>query len=180
MKDRKCVFKPWFAWNPAKIEDYLEEMAASGWMVEKTAFSLMWFQFIKNKPKKVRYCMDYQWKPEADYVQIMDDDGWRRVDDASGWILWEKKYSGSRPHIYTDKRSLIDRNKKIITVIIISLMAQIPPLSKNAFETLFTRYFGGWSVIGDIMQAVYFLLVLFVIYGLIRLLLVNRSLQAEL
>ena len=77
MSRYKRVFRPWFAWNPAKIEDFLEEFASEGWIVERAGFSMMWFRFTKDEPKMVRYCVDYQWKAEAEYKQILEDDGWQ-------------------------------------------------------------------------------------------------------
>jgi len=177
MHNFKHVFKPWFAWKPERIEDYLEEMAAEGWQIDRVAMSLMWYRFEQSELQRIRFCADYQWKPDEEYEIILQDDGWTKVAQNSGWLLWKKEYEKVRPQLYTDKQSLIDRNRKIILVIGCSLLAQFPALMTNAFERLSLRYFGGWSLAGEIFSVMYFFLVMLMIYGLIRLVMVNHSLQ---
>lgn len=179
MANHKNVFKPWFAWNPAKIETYLENMAAEGWQIDQVAFSQMWFRFIKTAPETVRFCTDFQWEAQDDYFQILADDGWELVNNSSGWMLWRKAYTGERPDLYTERQSLIARNRKLIVFIGLVLLLQVGVFSDNVFENLSRRYLGGWSPVGDVLVGIYFALVMFLLYGLIRLVLVNLSLQEE-
>jgi len=178
MHNFKHVFKPWFAWKPERIEDYLEEMAAEGWQIDRVAMSLMWYRFEQSELQRIRFCADYQWKPDEEYEIILQDDGWTKVAQNSGWLLWKKPYTNERPELYTDKQSLVERNRKIILVLGSSLLAQLPAITTNAFERLSRRYLGVWPPAGEIFVVIYFLLVMVMIYGLIRLVMVNRSLQA--
>lgn len=177
MRKRKSVFYPWFAWNVERIENYLEEMAADGWHVERVGFSQLWFRFTKGDNKKIRYCADYQWKPTEEYKQILVDDGWELIDCFSGWMLWRKSYNNDRPHLYTDRASLVERNNRIIALIGVCLMAQIPAISTNAFEQLVTNYLGKWSFAGSVFMVVYICMLVFLVIGLIQLLFLNKKLK---
>lgn len=76
---------------------------------------MMRFQFKKHEGRKMRYCFDYQSNVGNDYFEIFKEDGWELVDDTiSPWHIWRKYYDDKRPSIYTDTRSLIERNNRQI------------------------------------------------------------------
>ncbi len=57
MKDTKKIFWTISVYNPTAIAEKLEEMAAEGWMFEKTG-SMFW-TFKKSEPKKLRFAVTY-------------------------------------------------------------------------------------------------------------------------
>lgn len=115
MKEVKSVWHLWGGWKIEHMENWLERMEEEGWSLFKFDFTMMRFKFKKDKKKKVRYCLDYQSKVENDYFEIFREDGWELVyDTISPWYIWRKSYADKRPSIYTDTRSLIERNNRQI------------------------------------------------------------------
>jgi len=175
----KRVFKVWFAWNPEKIEQYLEDMALKGWRVERVSCSQMYFRFIRNSSRKVSVCVDYRVKPSHEYLSLLDDDGWELINQRAGWMLWCKPYTDEKPQLFTDYQSLIDRNQKIVFFITLSLASQFPMILSNAIGEAASRYFPHFAVGRIILFSLYALCILFMLYGLIRLLILNGTLKNQ-
>lgn len=113
----KSITKWWWGWNPEKIEDWLEQMDAEGWhLYDATSIGIR-FHFMKGESRRVRYCADYQSKIGPEYKAIFQDAGWELVYSGTGWYIWRMEYVGERPDIYTDIDSMIDRNKRLITLL---------------------------------------------------------------
>lgn len=130
MKEVKTIWRMWGGWEIEKMENWLEEMEHKGWNLFKFDFTMMRFQFKKYEGRKMRYCFDYQSKVGNDYFEIFKEDGWELVDyTISPWYIWRKSYVDKRPSIYTDTRSLIERNNR-----------QIKNISLGALISLFLLY----------------------------------------
>lgn len=115
MKEVKTVWRMWGGWKIEKMENWLEEMEHYGWSLFKFDFTMMRFKFKKGKSRKMRYCLDYQSNVGNNYFEIFKEDGWELVDETiSPWYVWRKSYADKRPSIYTDTRSLIERNNRQI------------------------------------------------------------------
>lgn len=113
----KSVTKWWWGWNPEKIEDWLEKMEVEGWHLYNITGLAIRFHFVKEDPKKVRYCADYQSTIGPEYKAIFQDTGWELVYSSMGWYIWRMEYADVRPDIYTDIDSMLDRNKRLITLL---------------------------------------------------------------
>src|SRR5690606_7217552 len=88
----------WWGWYTDRVESWLEEKAAQGWRLVKADRSLTRFHFVRDQPKKVRICADYQAPRSEEYEAICKDAGWELVAaDDTGWYLWRMEYSGFRP-----------------------------------------------------------------------------------
>ncbi|EKQ51842.1 MAG: Protein of unknown function (DUF2812) [Methanobacterium sp. Maddingley MBC34] len=115
MKEVKTVWRMWGGWEIEKIENWMEEMEKNGWSLFKFDFTMMRFQFKKDESRKTRYCFDYQSNVGEDYFEIFKEDNWELVDETiSPWYVWRKSYEDKKPCIYTDTRSLIERNNRQI------------------------------------------------------------------
>lgn len=113
MNEIKTVWQWWWGWNPEKIENWLEEMELDGWNLFKVDFSYIRFKFEKGESRKIKYCVDYHINVEGNYFELFKEDGWELVDDkTTPWYIWYKSYKNERPTIYTDTRSLIERNNR--------------------------------------------------------------------
>jgi hypothetical protein len=131
MREAKTVWRMWGGWEIEKMEDWLEEMEQNGWSLAKPDFTMMRFKFEKGESRKIGYCFDYQSKVGDDYFEIFQEDGWELVNDTiSPWYIWRKSYEDKRPSIYTDTRSLIERNNR-----------QIRNISIGGIISLFLLYF---------------------------------------
>lgn len=126
MNESKRVFKWWWAWNPETVENWLEEMEAEGWHLVKVQQAVTRFYFEKGQPRQIRYCIDYQNKKDSNYMSIFQDTGWEYIYESSGWYLWRMPYTGTRPEIYTDLDSLIERNNRLSGVFVVLITTQIP------------------------------------------------------
>jgi len=118
MNSIRTLWYWWWGWNPAHMENMLEKMEASGWKLFQVDFYGLRFKFKKGQADTVRYSVDYQPKNDEDYLSIFEDDGWQmKWTGAGGWYLWRKPYIGERPDIFTDSSSLIERNNRLIKLL---------------------------------------------------------------
>lgn len=125
MKEIKTIWHLWWGWNPEKIENWLEEMEDEGWNLIKVDFNHMRFKFEKGESRKVRYCVDYQNNVEDNYFELFKEDNWELVDNiATPWYIWRKSYKNERPNIYTDTKSLIERNNRLLKTVGLVLPSQ--------------------------------------------------------
>ena len=171
----KKVFKLWWGWNPGRMEKYLEDMAADGWRLSIVGFIQMFLRFVPDKPRKTSYCIDYQNNPSAEYLAMIYDDGWELVDKSAGWLMWRKNYEGAKPKLYTDTQSLLDRNKRLLVVLIIAALLQLPLLTMILIDFDFTDHLALTITIFAVCLPLIALMVL----GIIRIIMVNRILKSK-
>ena len=125
MKDVKNVWHWWVGWKIERLENWLEEMEQKGWNLVKVNYAFR-FKFEKGESRKMRYSSDYQINAKNDYFELFKEDGWELVDFQNDpWFIWRKSYENERPSIYTDTKSLIERNNRQIRSIIIMVPATI-------------------------------------------------------
>ncbi|GGG76237.1 DUF2812 domain-containing protein [Paenibacillus radicis (ex Gao et al. 2016)] len=160
MREQKSEFKWWSNWAPEKLERWMEQKEATGWHLVRVSGNAIRFHYQKGEPRKMRYCVDYQNKVDGGYVSLFEEAGWTLVYKATGWYIWGMAYEGDqRPEIYTDSDSLIERNKRLSTTLLIVLFMQFPILLVN---------FGILSKF-PLIWIVYLVLFSFLTYGIIRL-----------
>jgi hypothetical protein len=129
------IFKLWWAWDYEKIENWLEEMEASGLRLAKTRIKGLLFYFEKCNPGRARYCVDYQSKLAPDYIKLISDDNWELFQVGMGWYILRKEYRGERPSLYTDFESLVARNKSLLLVIAILFLIELFSLGSLIWDT---------------------------------------------
>lgn len=122
MKDTKTV---WFTALryvvPSDYEQFMENMEAQGWTIKKIGeWSSMKMKFQKTKPRKVRYIFDMNLRPKKDYLQTYLQLGWEYVGIMASCIVWRKAYTGNRPESFSDKDSLVKRNKRFLKAVSVS------------------------------------------------------------
>jgi hypothetical protein len=126
MKEVKTVWRMWGGWDIEKVENWLEEMEKKGLNLFKVDSTQIKFSFKKGERRKMRYCFDYQMKLEDNYFEIFKEDGWELVGKKIGpWFIWRKAYGDERPHIFTDTKSLIERNNRQIRNIYIGALISL-------------------------------------------------------
>lgn len=129
MSETMRARKWWWGWEPEKIENWLEEMEAQGWHVDYGMGIGTTFQFTRGEPRKVRYCADYQNKVTPEYSRIFHDVGWELVYSGMGWYIWGMPYETERPEIYTDMEATIERNNRLMLMLAVICMLQLPVIS---------------------------------------------------
>ena len=129
MNEVKTVWRWWVGWNIDNLEIWMEEMEMDGWNLIKadfTSYSPMRLKFKKGKNRKIRYCLDFQSNMDDNYFEIFKDDGWKLVDNKRGpMFIWSKSYEDERPHIYTDTKSLIERNNRTIINVLFGVFLSV-------------------------------------------------------
>ncbi len=130
MKDEKAVWRWWWGWNTENVENWLEKMEQKGWNLVKVDFAQIRFSFKKGEIRKMRYCFDYPSIVKDNYFEIFKEDGWESMDNKMGpWFIWRKSYENERPSIYTDTKSLIEKNNRQIRTVIFGVFVTLFLLS---------------------------------------------------
>ena len=148
-------------------------MAADGQHVVTVGFAQTVFGFAQGEPRKTRYCVDYQSRPSTEYMTMISDDGWELVDKSAGWLMWRKDYEGERPEIYTDKQSLIDRNRRLLITLSIVASPQILMLLMYLLDS--DR--SGHPLASASVWIVYLPVFAFLLFCIVRLCIANHSLK---
>ena len=118
MKTIKTVWFFWWGWSPDNMENMLERMEATGWKLFQVDFSGIRFKFTRGQEEKARYSVDYQPAADDDYLTLFEEDGWQmKWTGAGGWYLWRKPYTSERPEIFTESSSLIERNNRLLKLL---------------------------------------------------------------
>lgn len=119
MKETQKKFIWWWGWNPDPLESELEEQAKRGWVIDQVDPLCIWIRFRKGTPQQRRFATDYQPEASKDYLEIFQADGWHlEWTGANGWYLFSKAYTDERPEIFTDNTSLIEKNNRILKVLL--------------------------------------------------------------
>lgn len=109
----------WWGWKPEPLEDTLEAMAKHGWVIENVNALGIYFTFRKGSSRTLRFATDYQPEASKDYLELFQSDGWSlEWSGAGGWYLFSKPYDTVRPDIFSDNTSLIERNNRILKVLL--------------------------------------------------------------
>ncbi|MBB6670359.1 DUF2812 domain-containing protein [Cohnella nanjingensis] len=169
MSNVKRVKKWWFSWDSDKIEQWIEEMEAQGWHLTAVTGNAIHFAFEKGEPRRMRYCVDYQSARNRDYIALCQDAGWELLYDKMGWYVWRMPYTDTRPELYSDVDSLMDRNKRLIAMMATLTFAQIP-IIVALFSTL-NRF--------PYIYLIYAALFAFFLFGIVRLNAANTRLRGR-
>ncbi len=121
MSNIKRVFKLFFVWQESKEEEWLNEMAQKGWLLDSYFIGL--YTFIKSEPANYIYKFDYCASMNIDkdeYITIFKDAGWEHVTEFIGWHYFRIKTDQCKyPDIYSDNRSKIQKYQGLLKVLLI-------------------------------------------------------------
>lgn len=108
---------------PSEFENWLEKKELNGWHIEKlNVFSFFYFTFKKAVSKKYRYVLDINLLPNKDYKEICIQFGLEPIERISNFFIWRQEYFDERPESFSDRDSLMNRNKRIRNAIKINLI----------------------------------------------------------
>ncbi|KRE73825.1 DUF2812 domain-containing protein [Paenibacillus sp. Soil750] len=168
MNETKKVFKWWDSSQSETITAWLEDMEAQGWHLQRVNWNGLRFHFEKGAPRKMSYCVDYQTKVDPNYASIFEDTGWDKIYSGAGWYIWRQTYQHTKPEIFTDIDSMIERNKRLIGVFTAVTAAQIPVFMINIKNTFFYP-----------LLILYVPVLVLLVISLYRLVAANKKLQAK-
>ncbi|MFA5375566.1 MAG: DUF2812 domain-containing protein [Dehalococcoidia bacterium] len=124
MKDKKTVlFSAFRGGNvvPANFENWFERMAAEGWHVDRIRqWNSLWMTFKKGEPRKYRFVCDMQFSERKEYRATYEQFGWQFLGRMASFRVWRMEYQGQRPEAFTDKESVVARNRRTVQAVSVS------------------------------------------------------------
>ena len=89
------------------VEQYLEEMALKGWILED--ISLKFFIFKKSKPKKLKFTVDIFTDLKAgEYIEYCEASGWNYICETNNYLIFCTENDDITP-IQTDEDILLNK-----------------------------------------------------------------------
>lgn len=121
MKQKKYEwFLPYRYAAPADLEAHLEANAAAGWHAGRIRqWDSIHMPFEKGDPQQMRYVVDLNAFPKADYRPTYEQFGWELAGKMASLYVWRKPYTGTRPEAFTDRESLVRRSANLSTVLMV-------------------------------------------------------------
>jgi hypothetical protein len=103
-------------------------MAREGWHLVRGGIR---FTFRQGPPAEVRYRLDYRrgsCAALAEFQSLCRDAGWEYVDRFLDWHYF-RTASSAAPELYTDTESLIERDRRILGLLLIVFLMMIVQIS---------------------------------------------------
>lgn len=171
MSNKKLVFFSAFRHSvPSDYENWLEQMAVEGWHINQIKqWDSVFMIFQRDVPKKkYRFVYDPQVSPRKDYILTYEQFGWEYLGCMASAHIWRMEYEGERPQAFSDQEGLVDRNRRnmialsvsmflfLVTVIVISLSVRFASDSLSVGDRnqlIFAAIFFGviWLALGYFM-----------------------------
>jgi len=162
MRERKHVWKVFFAWQEEKEAAWLSAMSASGWHLNSVG--LFNYSFVLGVPEDFIYQFDFiilKKADESEYLQMYADAGWERIDRIGSWYYFRKPVSaGGSLEIYTGKEGLKNKYKRLLLFLFLVTF----PVFYNLF--VWPRYYANESSLYSSTAYSILRILMFVIAGL--------------
>lgn len=117
--EHKTLRKWFWAWDFDKEEEWLEELARNGWVLDGVGFCT--YHFLKAEPDE--YSVRLQYLPIAeessDYSSLLEESGVERVGRMVQWVYYRKKTADGPFEIFSDLDSRIGHLEKIARLMLI-------------------------------------------------------------
>ena len=132
--ERKTIRKWFWVWDFDKEEEWLENMARNGWVLDGVAFCT--YHFIKTEPGE--YSVRLQYLPIAeentDYTNLLEESGAERVGRMVQWVYYRKKTADGPFQLFSDLDSRITHLDKIAKLMLIIAVANLLIGVVNSFN----------------------------------------------
>ncbi|MBQ7612979.1 MAG: DUF2812 domain-containing protein [Spirochaetaceae bacterium] len=125
MSEIKTVRKLFLAWDFEKEEQWLNEMAQSGWTLCNV--HLLKYTFKKSDPSEYTIRLEYHIaKDVEDYISFVEETGAEYIGNVFRWLYFRKKLKGGESFkLLTDIDSLIKRLDHICCVMALVTVANL-------------------------------------------------------
>ena len=110
MSERKTIRKWFWVWDFEKEERWLNEMALSGWILDKVGFCK--YEFIPCQPGEYTVRLEMH-EHDENYLRFMQDTGAVYVGRMVSWIYFRKKTEDGPFDIFSDIDTRIKHLKSI-------------------------------------------------------------------
>lgn len=129
---RKKTFRFWFPWNADKIEKWLENQAAEGWILERIDDLMTTFYFRKATATDMNYYIEYK-NSFRDNSPFSEGSSWSLIGEKCGWKLWGRAAEAITEQ-YLNKKRLQLKSLKSFLPILIAIGASQPLLLMNSIH----------------------------------------------
>lgn len=78
------------------------------------------FHFKRGRPRRIKYCVDYQNRVDEHYFSMHQEAGWKLVYKSKGWLnnwaIWAQEYSDNAtiPLLYSDQTNRLKHARRIL------------------------------------------------------------------
>ena len=104
MSEQKTIRKWWWVWDFEKEEQWLNEMALQGWLLDRVSWCK--YHFVACQPGE--YHIRLEMHPHDDaYIGFMQETGAEYIGDVVGWQYFRKKAELGPFDIFSDIDSRI-------------------------------------------------------------------------
>ncbi|MBQ2976870.1 MAG: DUF2812 domain-containing protein [Clostridia bacterium] len=133
MTELKKIRKWFWVWEFEKEEEWLNAMAQSGWVLEKTAFATYYFR--RCEPDEYTVRLEFHDYDES-YIQFMAETNAEYVGRMGcQWLFFRKKAEHGTFDIFSDLDSRIKHLNKISKVLSIIALGNLVIGLANSFST---------------------------------------------
>ena len=112
--ERKTIRKWFWVWDFEKEENWLNEMAMNGWLLESVGFAT--YHFVRCEPGEYSVRLEMH-KYDESYVSFMEETGAEYIGRMVMWIYFRKKTEDGPFDLFSDIDSKIDHLNKIGNVL---------------------------------------------------------------
>ncbi len=120
MAEMRRVVRVWWAWDYEKEEQWLNEMAQSGWALRRVGFCVYWFERTEPGAYIVRLEMHGM---DPGYVQFMEDTGAEYIGHVTSWQYFRRPAELGGFDLFSDVDSRIQHLRRIGAVMKAVLLA---------------------------------------------------------
>lgn len=127
----KTLYRWYWVWDFEKEEQWLNQMAEQGWVLDEVGFCRYTFRKCESGEYTVRMEM-HPYEPE--YIDFMEETGAELIGRIFQWIYLRKKTEDGEFNIFSDTDSRIAHLQKIARVLTIIGFMNIAIGLLNAFN----------------------------------------------
>ena len=110
MNERKKVTRWWWAWDFEKEERWLNEMAASGWVLDDVGFCT--YHFMRSEPGEYVIRLEMR-DADEEYSHFMEEMGAEHVGNYFKWHYYRRKAEYGTFDLYSDIDSKLEHLSRI-------------------------------------------------------------------
>ena len=122
MKERRTIRKWFWVWEFEKEEEWLQEMAMNGWVLDGVGWCT--YHFVKCEPGEYSVRLEMH-AADDDYIRFMEDTGAEFVGRVIQWVYFRKKTEEGPFDLFSDIDSRIAHLDKIGKSLLLIGMANL-------------------------------------------------------
>ena len=119
-RQKRLVRRTRLAWQyaPDRLEAWLEAMERKGYNLYRISKTGLNFYFLKGAPRKIKYVVDHQKRPNPEYYNLNIECGWTLAftsgSKSPALAVWVQAYSWEEePEFYSDIDSKLEAAKRV-------------------------------------------------------------------